>query len=48
MRTYFTSTFVLLGFLLTEPALAASHHIGSLHRVERAAGSGLVYAPQSQ
>jgi|SRR5215470_6012560 len=32
MRTYFTSTFVLLGFLLTEPALAAPHHIGSPHR----------------
>jgi len=46
MRTYFTSTFVLLGFLLTEPALAAPHHIGSPHRAGRAAGSGLVHVPQ--
>jgi hypothetical protein len=45
MRAYFTSTFVLLGFLLTEPALAAPHHIGSPHPVGRKAGSGLVYVP---
>jgi hypothetical protein len=46
MRTYFTSTFVLLGLLLTEPALAAPHHIGSPHRVGRAIGSGPLYVPQ--
>ena len=45
MRSNFTSTFVLLGFLLTEPALAAPHHIGSPPRVGREAGTGLVYVP---
>jgi hypothetical protein len=45
MRAYFTSTFVLLGLLLTEPALAAPHHIGSPHPVGGKAGSGLVYVP---
>lgn len=45
MRAHFTSTFVLLGFLLTEPALAAPHHRGSPHPVGRKAGSGLVYVP---
>lgn len=45
MRTYFTSILVLLGFLLTNSAWAAPHHLDSPPRVGREVGSGLVYVP---
>jgi len=43
MRPFSISAVVLLGFLLTEPALAVPYHVGSAHHVGR--GTGLIYAP---